>query len=151
MDNHVTAGAAENCAAGENLRANRGQLPKAWRASRPLELGEEIEEQQQEAKSGFRGEELFHAEAVDPQIMLQLGNAVFHVGAPVVVTPDLRRQMILNLLKGDEWYVGFDRVFAQAPKEYFRGPRASRFQRDVTSKFKLLKEQTTHDRDRSIG
>src|ERR1022692_1321118 len=90
MDNHATAGATENCAAGENLRANGGWLAITWQTSCPLELGQEIEEQQHRPKSGFCREELFHAEAVGCQIMLQLSNAVFHVGPPIVVAPDLR-------------------------------------------------------------
>ena len=69
----------------------RGRFPIAWQGGRPLELGQQIEEQEHGAKSGFGGEELFEAEAVGPQIMLQLGDAVFHVGAPIVVAPDLRR------------------------------------------------------------
>lgn len=56
-----------------------------------------------------------------------------------------RRQMILNLLRGDAWYAGFDGVFSRNPKEYFLGLHASRFQQDVASKFKLLKEQITND------
>ena len=77
MDNHAPAGTTKDRAAGENLRANRGRFAIAWQAGCPLKLRQQIEEQQHGAKRGFRGEELFQAEAVGSQIMLQLGNAVF--------------------------------------------------------------------------
>src|SRR5580765_4494381 len=89
MDDHATASATEDRAAGENLRADRGRLAITWQTSCPLELGQEIEQQQHRPKSGFCCEELFHAEAVGSQIVLQLGNAIFHVGTSVVVAPDL--------------------------------------------------------------
>src|SRR5436309_12596940 len=91
MDNRATAGATKNCAAGENLRADRGWLAITWQTSCPLELGQKIEKQQHRPKSGICREELFHAEAVGSQIVLQLGNTIFHVGTSVVVTPDLCR------------------------------------------------------------
>ena len=56
-----------------------------------LELGQQVEQQQHGPKGGLGGEELFHAEAIGAQVMLQFGDAVFHVGAPVVVAPDLLR------------------------------------------------------------
>jgi hypothetical protein len=71
----------------------------AWQASRALELGEKVEKQQHGAESGFRGKELFQAEAVGSQIMLQFGNAVFHVGAPVAaggLSPDLLRSLAMS-------------------------------------------------------
>ena len=91
MDNHPAACAAEDRAAGENLCANGGWLPIAWQTSCPLELREQIEEEQYGAKRSIGGEELFQAETVGAQVMLQLGNAIFHVGPPIVVAPDLRR------------------------------------------------------------
>jgi hypothetical protein len=78
MDNHATASATEDRAAGENLRAHRSWLAITWQAGCPLELGQEIAEQQHRPKGGVCREELFHAEAVGPQIMLQLG------GSPVL-------------------------------------------------------------------
>jgi len=39
-------------------------------------------------ESGFGGEELLQTEAVGCQVVLQLGNAVLHIGAAVVVAPD---------------------------------------------------------------
>ena len=77
MDDHATASATEDRAAGENLRADRRRLAITWQTSCPLELGQEIEEQQHRPKSGFCREELFHAESVGSQIVLQLGNAIF--------------------------------------------------------------------------
>src|SRR6266480_4523892 len=99
MDDHATAGATEDRAAGENLRADRRRLAITWQTSCPLELGQEIEEQQHRPESGFCREELFHAEAMGPQIMLQLGDAVFHVGPPIVVAPDVCRPVSTT---GDE-------------------------------------------------
>ena len=78
MDNHAATGTAEDRAAGEDLRANRSWLAITGQAGCPLELGQEIEEQQHRPKGGVCREELFHAEAVGPQIMLQLG------GSPVL-------------------------------------------------------------------
>lgn len=48
-----------------------------------------------------------------------------------------RRQLILNLLRGEPWYREFDRVFAKSPKEGFIGPKAHRFSSDVRRRFEV--------------
>jgi hypothetical protein len=37
----------------------------------------------------LRGEELLETEAIGPSVILQFGNTILTVGAPVVVAPDL--------------------------------------------------------------
>ena len=96
---HTSAGAAEDRAAGEHLGAERGGLAIAPQTGGSLELCQEIEQQQHAAKRGFRGEKRFQAETVGAQVVLQFGDAVFHVGAPIVTAPDLRRS---RRLAGDE-------------------------------------------------
>lgn len=48
-----------------------------------------------------------------------------------------RRQLILNLIRGEPWYREFDRVFAKSPKEGFIGPKAHRFSSDVRRRFEV--------------
>src|SRR4051794_38795367 len=72
MNHQPAAGAAEDRAAGEHLRAGSGRLTITWQASCPLELGEQIEEQQHRTEGRFGGEELFQTETMSAQIMLQL-------------------------------------------------------------------------------
>ena len=48
-----------------------------------------------------------------------------------------RRQLILNLIRGEPWYREFDRVFAKGPKGGFIGPKAHRFSSDVRRRFKV--------------
>lgn len=48
-----------------------------------------------------------------------------------------RRQLILNLIRGELWYREFDRVFAKSPKEGFIGPKAHKFSSDVRRRFEV--------------
>src|SRR3984885_14387802 len=93
VKHQATAGSAENGTTGEDLSPDRGRLAIDRKSSRALELGQQVEQQQHGAEGGFGSKELFQAETVGAQIMLQLGDAVFHVSAPVVASPDLLRSV----------------------------------------------------------
>src|SRR6202043_1152179 len=83
---------AEDRTAGEDLSPDGRRLSIHRHTSRTLELGQQVEEQQHGSKRGLCGKELFEAEAIGAQVVLQLGNAILHVSASVVVPPDpLRR------------------------------------------------------------
>jgi CRISPR-associated protein Cmx8 len=49
--------------------------------------------------------------------------------------PLFRRQIILNLLWGDPWYRGFERIFATHRREWFIGSHAERFVVDARRRF----------------
>jgi len=48
-----------------------------------------------------------------------------------------RRQLILNLIRGEPWYREFDRVFAKGSKGGFIGAKAHRFSSDVRRRFEV--------------
>jgi CRISPR-associated protein Cmx8 len=55
--------------------------------------------------------------------------------------PLFRRQIILNLLRREPWYHGFDRLFAQEAHDRFVGAAASRFSRDASRRFGAVMEE----------
>src|SRR5215467_6281029 len=58
---------------------------------------------------------LFPAEALGAQVVLQFGDAVFHVGAPIVVPPDLLRTTVATGDKDAEDIAGhIDQLAADA-------------------------------------
>lgn len=97
-----------------------------------------------EIRYSLAGVEVYHLE--------KRGNSVHLLTADrVVPAPDLlesydalrarywdplfRRQIVLNLLRCEPWYRGFDRVFAVGTYEHFVGGAASRFATDVKRRF----------------
>lgn len=55
--------------------------------------------------------------------------------------PFFRRQIVLNLLRRELWYCGFDRVFAQESHDHFVGAAASRFATDANRRFETELEE----------
>lgn len=55
--------------------------------------------------------------------------------------PLFRRQIILNLLRGEAWYRGFDRVFAVGAADRFVGADATRFPMDANRRFETALEE----------
>jgi CRISPR-associated protein Cmx8 len=51
--------------------------------------------------------------------------------------PLFRRQIILNLLRGEPWYGGFDRVFSKNDRKRFIGSQAERFSTDIRRRFEI--------------
>jgi CRISPR-associated protein Cmx8 len=54
--------------------------------------------------------------------------------------PIFKRQLILNLLRGKDWYAEFGDVFSRHPKEWFVGSGSRRFQADIQRRIQLTKE-----------
>src|ERR1700739_2228433 len=124
MDHETAACAAENGATSENLSANGGGLAIARQASSTLKLREQIEQQKNCAKRRFGGEELFQAEAIGSQVVLQVGDAIFHVGAPIVVAPDIFGRMGLASDEDPEGVAGYVDQFAARTVAAFAHPLA---------------------------
>ena len=61
-------------------------------AADPAKLTEQVEQQQHAPKDRIGGVEVLEAESVRSQIVFEFGDSVFHVGAVIVVSPDLFRQ-----------------------------------------------------------
>src|SRR5271165_435430 len=80
---------AQDGATGEHLGAQGGWFTVDGQAGGALKLAEQVEQQQDRLESSFGGEELLQAETVSAQVVFEFGDAVFHVGPPVVVAPDL--------------------------------------------------------------
>src|SRR5512138_1005211 len=89
MDHQTAASATEKRSAGQDLGADRRRRSIAGQFGRSLKFGEEIEQEEYGTKGCFGGEEFSEAESIRAQVVFQFGNPVFHVGAPVVVAPDL--------------------------------------------------------------
>src|SRR5208337_2090087 len=88
VQDQAAAGPAQDGATGKHLGAQRGRFAINRQASRALKLREQVEQQQDGLESGFGGEELLQAETVSAEVMLEFGDAVFHIGSPVVIAPD---------------------------------------------------------------
>lgn len=88
VQDQTAARASQDGTAGEHLRTQRGRLAINGQANGTLKLTEQVEQQQDSLESGFSGEERLQAETVGSQIVLELSDAVLHVGPPVVVAPD---------------------------------------------------------------
>ena len=93
MQHQTVAGPAEQSTAKEHLRAQRGRLAIGFAATGALEFSEQVEQQQDAAERCLGGEELPQAEIIGGQIVLQFGDAIFHVRPVVVVAPDLFRRV----------------------------------------------------------
>lgn len=87
-ERRFAVGRGQDGAAGEHHRSQRGRFAIAGQADGALERAEQIEQQQDRLECSFGGEELLKAETVGAEIVLEFGDAVFHVGAAVVVAPD---------------------------------------------------------------
>ena len=87
MQNQAVAGSAEQSTAKKNLRAQRGRLAIGFTATSTLEFSKQIEQKQDAAEGCFGGEELLHTKIIGAQIVLQFGDAIFHVCSMVVVSP----------------------------------------------------------------
>ena len=92
MQDQAAAGSAEQRAAEENLGAQRGGLAIAAEAAGALKFSQQIEQQQNAAKSGFGGEELAQAKIIGPQIVFLFGESISHVRPAVVVAPGFFRR-----------------------------------------------------------
>src|ERR1700758_4496837 len=124
MEDETAACAAENGAAGENLGANGGGLAIARQPGCTFKLREQVEEQQDGAKRRFGGDELFQAEAIGSQVVLQFRDAIFHVGTPVVVAPDIFGSMGQASNEDAEGVAGYVDQFAAWTIAAFAHPLA---------------------------
>jgi hypothetical protein len=75
-----------------------------------LELGQQVEQQQHRSEGSLGGVELLQAGVVGVQVVLQFGDPVLDIGAPVIVAPDLLRRPVEA---GDEDPEGVARHFDQ--------------------------------------
>jgi hypothetical protein len=87
VEDQSTARATKDGSAGQDLSTQGGRFAIARQTRCTLEFCEQIEEQQHSSEGRLGGEEFLHAKAVCSQIMLQLGDAILHVGSPIVIAP----------------------------------------------------------------
>src|SRR5437016_5015980 len=83
------ASTTENGAAQKYLIPERGGLTIDRQLSGSLEFGQQVEQQQHGLESCFGGREFLQTKIVRPQVMLQLADALLHVGPSVIVSPNL--------------------------------------------------------------
>ena len=88
MEDQSSPRPAQDGTTGEHLCAQGRRFAVDGQAGGALKLAEQIEQQQHGLEGSFGGEELLQTETVGSQVVLEFGDAVFHVGAPVVVAPD---------------------------------------------------------------
>jgi hypothetical protein len=93
MQHHLAAGTTQKGSTQKDLGAQGGGLPESFQPADSLEFTQQAEEHQDAAEGGFGGKELLQTEVIGGEIVLQFSNAVLHVGALVVIAPDLFRPL----------------------------------------------------------
>ena len=74
------------------MGAQCGRLSIAGKATGTLKFSEQIEQQQDATEGCFGGKKLLQAKIIRGSIVFQFGDAIFHVGPAVVVSPELFRR-----------------------------------------------------------